>query len=187
MRVCLTILIALVLAVEVLPAGELHGVVFPDTLEIGETSLELNGMGTRKKLWVKVYVAGLYLETASSDPDTILSSSGAWRIVMHFLHKKVGVDKLNSAWEEGFRKNAPTTLENHSEEIEKFLSYFQDVHKGEEILITFLPGKGLEVDIAGESKGTIVPASFAKAVLSIWLGPEPPSGDLKKGLLGLED
>jgi hypothetical protein len=187
MRTVLIFAVVLFLFVEALPAGELAGVVLPDTISVDETSLQLNGLGVRKKLWVKVYVGGLYLEQSSSDADEILASGEAWRIVMHFLHKKVGVDKLNGAWEDGFKKNAPEVLEQHPQEFEQFLGCFQDIYKGEQIILTFLPGTGLEVVVAGETKGLFVPVSFARGVLSLWLGPHPPSGGLKEGLLGLKD
>lgn len=187
MRTVLIVALGLVLLAEALPAGELAGVVLPDTISVDGITLQLNGLGVRKKLWVKVYVGGLYLETPSSDGDSILASGEGWRVVMYFLHKKVDVDKLNGAWEDGFKKNAPEALEQHPQEFERFLGCFQDVYKGEEIILTFLPGKGLEVVVAGETKGLFVPVSFARGVLSLWLGPHPPSGGLKEGLLGLKD
>jgi hypothetical protein len=187
MRTVLLLALALVLFAEGLPAGELAGVALPDTISLDGISLSLNGLGVRKKLWVKVYVGGLYLETPSSDADGILASGGAWQVVMHFLHKKVSVDKLNGAWEDGFKKNAPEVLEQHPQEFERFLGCFQDIYKGEEIILTFLPDRGLEVVVAGQDKGLFVPISFARGVLSLWLGPHPPSGGLKEGLLGLKD
>src|SRR5947209_15933138 len=42
-------------------AGTLAGVTLPDSVQAGSESLVLNGMGLRKKLFIKVYVAGLYL------------------------------------------------------------------------------------------------------------------------------
>jgi hypothetical protein len=59
------------LAVATVPpiwAGELAGVTLDDTVTLNDADLVLNGMGLRKKLWVEVYVAGLYLPSKTSDP-----------------------------------------------------------------------------------------------------------------------
>src|SRR5207247_9289332 len=54
-------------------AGELAGVTLPDRIQVDSRTLVLNGMGLREATFLKVdvYVAGLYLETTSSDPGAI--------------------------------------------------------------------------------------------------------------------
>ena len=42
-------------------AAEVGGVNMPNTLKADGTDLVLNGAGTRTKFFIKVYVAGLYL------------------------------------------------------------------------------------------------------------------------------
>ena len=44
-----------------LGAATLAGVTLPDTQQVGNTQLVLNGLGLRSEFMVKVYVAGLYL------------------------------------------------------------------------------------------------------------------------------
>ena len=44
-----------------LQAADLAGVTMPDSVQVGNTTLVLNGLGLRTKIVVKVYVAGLYL------------------------------------------------------------------------------------------------------------------------------
>ena len=50
--------------------------------------------------------------------------------------------------------------------------------------VDFAPGAGVSVSIAGKPKGSVADDEFAKRVLRIWLGPKPPSDDLKAGMLG---
>jgi hypothetical protein len=38
--------------------------------------------------------------------------------------------------------------------------------------------------IDGVHKGVIQGADFARSLFAIWLGPKPPTSDLKRGLLG---
>jgi len=52
------------------------------------------------------------------------------------------------------------------------------------MIFSFKPGTGVQVSVNGVAKGTIKGDDFAKALLSIWLGPEPPNPEIKAGLLG---
>ena len=169
---------------EVTVAGHLSGVTMPDTLAADDMTLVLNGMGQRKKMWIEVYVGGLYLPERSTDAAKVLGEGSPWKLVMHFLYKKVDKDKLDEAWMDGFRNNTPEILSSHPAEVERFLACFPAMLKGQEVVLTYLPEAGLKVEIEGELKETFASAPFARAVLSIWLGPKPPSDDLKKGLLG---
>jgi len=63
----------------------------------------------------------------------------------------------------------------------------EDVSEGDEIVLTEIPGKGVEVQVKGKVKGVIPGRAFARALWSIWLGPNPPNEELKEGLLGLDD
>ena len=73
-------------------AGELKGIELPDSTEVGGVELKLNGMGLREAtaLKVDVYVAGLYVESPSTDAAALLEAGGPWKIEMHFVRKKVG-------------------------------------------------------------------------------------------------
>src|SRR5271167_4066463 len=104
--VLLTISVFMLSSVVNPQAATLAGVTLPDTIQVRGTPLVLNGMGLRTKYMVKVYVAGLYLEQKSSDPDAIIKSDATKRIVMQFLHgarKSQMVDAFN----ESFTDNAP--------------------------------------------------------------------------------
>jgi hypothetical protein len=58
------------------------------------------------------------------------------------------------------------------------------VKTGQRIVFTFKPGAGVQVSVGGTVKGTIQGDDFGKALLSIWLGAEPPNPEIKTGLLG---
>lgn len=50
--------------------------------------------------------------------------------------------------------------------------------------ITYLPGKGTTLSAGSKDLGVFEGKGFADAVFALWLGPKPPSDDLKKGMLG---
>ena len=84
----------------------LAGVTLPDSAQVGGKNLVLNGLGLRTKIIVKVYVAGLYLEQKSSDPNSVVKSDTPKRIVMKFVHG-ASKSQMADAFNECVRDNAP--------------------------------------------------------------------------------
>jgi len=164
-------------------AGTLAGVSLPDTAQVGNRTLVLNGLGLRKKFVVKVYVAGLYLEQKSSDPSAIVKADAPKRIVMHFV-RNVSKAQIADAFAESFENNTPDARKTMKAEIDQFLGALEPVNDGDEMVLTYLPGTGTTLAINGKEKVTIPAAGFAPVLFSVWLGPKPPNADLKKGLLG---
>ena len=163
--------------------GELAGVSMPDTVEVGDQSLVLNGLGLRKKSIIKVYVAGLYLTEKMSDPEAILGADSARQTAMEFRFG-VSAEKMCAAWKEGLDKNTASPSDDLRAKFEVLCEYQADMEKGELMIYTYLPGTGTEVKINGEVKGTIEGKEFADALFSCWIGPEPPGDGFKRGLLG---
>jgi len=164
-------------------AGELAGATLPDTLKSGEMTLKLNGLGLRKKAMFKVYVGGLYLESPSKDAGAILATDQAKAIRMHFL-RDLTKAQLVEAFQGGFEANA-TDKTGQKAAFDKMLALVPDVKEGDTLTFTYLPGKGTTLQVGNKELGVFVGKGFGDAVFSIFLGPKPPSEDLKKGMLGM--
>lgn len=164
-------------------AAELAGVKMADTLTVGDKTLKLNGVGLRKKAFFKVYVAGLYVETTSKDANAILAADAPKAVHMHFL-RSIGKDTLVGAFKEGFEGNAASKMAAQKVNIDKFLSFTQETKDGDVWQFTYVPGKGTTCTYGGKDAGTIEGKDFADALFSVWLGPKPPTEDLRKGMLG---
>jgi hypothetical protein len=163
-------------------AGELAGVTLPDTLKAGEKTLKLNGLGLRKKAVFKVYVGGLYLESPSKDAGAILGGDQAKAIRMHFL-RDLTKAQLVEAFQEGFEANVKDRAPQKAA-FDRMLALVPDVKEGSTLTFAYLPGKGTTLSAGSKELGVFEGKGFADAVFAIWLGPKPPSEDLKKGLLG---
>ena len=149
--------------------------------------LLLNGAGIRKKFFIKVYVAGLYLPEKTSEAAVVESMDGANRLLMHFVYSEVSRKKMDTAWQEGFyANNSKETMAGLADSLALFKSFFPDMHEGDVVWIDYLPGRGTFVTINGEEKGYIPGREFNIALLRVWLGPNPVTDELKSGLLGLE-
>lgn len=166
-------------------AGTKAGVTMPDTIQVGDKQLTLNGMGLREATFlnVDVYVAGLYLEKVSSDPRAIISSPQSKRVVMHFV-RDVDRKDIVKAWNEGFQKNSTVPYATLKPLVAQLNSWMTDMKKGQDMVFTYEPGKGLAVDVGGARKGVINNDDFARSMFAVWFGNSPPTGDLKKGMLG---
>lgn len=163
--------------------ASLAGVTLPDSVQVGNTTLVLNGLGLRKKFVVKVYVAGLYLGQKSSDTDAIMKADSPKRIVMHFLHG-ASKSQMADAFEEGFKNNSPDAAKTLKADIDRLLGALEAVNKGDQMVFTYVPGRGTTFAINGQDKLTIANPAFAPVLFSVWLGPKPPNAELKKGMLG---
>ena len=173
------------LDVEAASAKECKGVAFPEQIQAAGSTLKLNGLGLRQATIMKinVYVAALYVASASTDATAILASNTPKALVLHFVRDVGGAD-LNKAWEEGFAANAKDRLPALKERIGKLKGWMADMKSGQRLTFTHKPGAGVEVDVNGTVKGTVKGDDFATAFLSIWLGAQPPNPGLKAGILG---
>ena len=132
---------------------------------------------------VDVYVAGLYLEQRSSDATAILASNQSKSIVLRFVRDVDGAD-IVKAWNEGFKKNASVPLAGLQRGIDQLDRWMPaKLRSGDTLSFAFVPGKGVTVSVNNVPKGTIAGDDFARSMLAIWLGPNPPTGGLKRGLL----
>jgi len=166
-----------------LHAASLAGVTLPDTVQVGGKTLVLNGLGLRKKFVVKVYVAGLYLEQKSSDPGAIIKADAPKRIVMQFL-RDVSKNQIVDAFDESFNNNTPDAKKTMKADIDRLLDALEPLKEGDQMVFTYIPGTGTTLAINGKEKLTIAAPAFGPVLFSVWLGPKPPTADLKKGMLG---
>ncbi len=176
------ILLSLCLALPAV-AANLGDVTMPDSVQVGDQTLVLNGMGLREKFFIDVYVAGLYLPQKQTSGQAILSSDTPRRTVMHFVFD-VDKGKICGAWDESLEANVPKASADLEKDFQTLCSWMEDLGKGQEMTFTYVPGTGTEVEVKGQSKGTIEGKPFADAIFASWIGDHPATAKLKKGLLG---
>jgi hypothetical protein len=166
-----------------LHASSLAGVTLPDTAQVDGKALVLNGMGLRTEFMVKVYVAGLYLEQKSQDPSAIIKANASKRIVMQFLHD-ASKKQMTDAFDDSFKENTPDAEQTMKADIDRLLGVLEPVKVGDQMVFTYSPATGTTLTINGKEKITIAGPAFGPVLFSVWLGPKPPTANLKKGILG---
>ncbi len=172
-----------VAAVTLAAVNEVAGVKMESTASVEGKTLQLNGMGLRKKLFFKVYVAGLYLESRSKDAPSVISSEQIKSIRLHILRNLSG-SELSDAISEAFWRNVKSPRSVFEGRLQRLAKMFPSVVSGDNITLTYVPGKGTLVFAKGQEKGVVEGKDFADALFAVWLGDNPVQDDLKRALLG---
>ena len=156
---------AAVLALVAVPllAASVDGVRIPDTVTVGDKTLKLNGAGVRKKMIVRVYVLGLYLENPSKDAAAIIASNETKSMRLRMMRAVEG-PKISGAIVEGFENNSASQMASLRERLNKLAKMLPDVKEGDEIALTWVPDQGTVVNVRGTNTGTIEGRDFADAL-----------------------
>ncbi len=167
---------------------ELEGVKLEPTAQVGNTALQLNGVGLRKRAIFKVYVAGLYVPQKATSASALLAQKGPRRMVISML-RNVDADSFSGALNDGLRANLSDQqfagFKAQIDALNANLKAVGEAKKGDVIHFEFTPEAGTRVVVNGQAKGAAIPGEdFFAAVLRIWIGDKPVDDDLKKGLVG---
>jgi Chalcone isomerase-like len=168
-------------------AADLDGVAMPDTRVADGTHMRLNGIGLRtfSILGIPIYVAGLYLERQSDNPDSILHSPERKLLDIRFL-RDVDAEDARRAWRDGFEQNCKMPCYLDPRSVQQFLAAVPSIHKGDQTTLLFTL-KGVDVMLNARPMGDIADPHFAQIMLATFIGPEPPTPRLKRELLGNQD
>lgn len=168
-------------------ALEVAGVKLPDTAQVGNANLQLNGAGLRTKFFFKIYVSALYLPQKQALADSIIADEHEHRVVLHILHE-LSSKKLYGAFSEAIEVNHThaelAALDAQMKQMRQIFDEVQEVKPGDVITLDYIPASGTQIGVNGTVRGTIAGTAFNRALLRIWLGGKPVQDDLKKAMLG---
>lgn len=153
-----------------------------------DADTSLLGVGLRTKTFakVKVYAIGLYvadsaiagpLKGKAGSPELyrqLVAGDFKKKVVMKFL-RNVSANQIQDAFRESLKGSGGRT--------DEWLAYFTDIHSGQECVIGWTPGVGVETKVAGAEKAAINDTALASAIFGIWLGDKPIQDDLKRDLV----
>lgn len=182
----LLIAILSILTLPVFSQVTISDVTLPAFQKINDASLKLNGGGLREKLWIDLYVAGLYLSNKTTDAQKVINADEAMNIHIAIISSLITREKFLEAVNEGFVNSTNGNTAKFKEEIPAFIAAFKDeIVKGDNIDISYTPAKGVVVLKNGKMLTSIRGLEFKKALYGIWFGAKPADKNLMKGMLGL--
>jgi Chalcone isomerase-like len=153
-----------------------------------EDGMSLLGAGVRTRTIakVKVYAIALYVaDSALTGPLKGKAGTGDLyrEIVDGDFKKRVVLKFVRDLSTEQIRDAFHDAMKGAGSKADVWIGYFNSVVSGQEAVITWTPGVGLETKVAGLNKAPINDKPLASAVLAIWLGEKPIQDDLKKDLV----
>ena len=162
--------------------------VFPGTIQLAGSELQINGAGFRAVAWFKGYAAALYLTRRSSTPAGVQAAPGPKRLQMRML-VDVDAEEFVKAFDKGVTRNTPPAeLPKLAERMAQFgvqVRALGKVAKRDVVDLDFLPGRGLQMSVNGKSRGEPIPGEdLYSACLRIFVGDKPVDTALRSGLLG---
>ena len=168
------------------PAGAatLAGVTLPDKADVNGQSLVLNGLGLRTKVFIKIYVGGLYLPQKEKSAQKILAADAPRQMLLSFIYD-VSKKQMCEAWDEGLEATTPNAPAEVKKNFTTLCGWMDGVGKGQKLVLTYVPGEGTHVEVAGKAKGVLPGKPTADAILNTWLSPHAiPGKDFTKAVLG---
>ncbi len=181
----LIIAIMSILTLPIFAQTTISGVSLPATQTVQGAELMLNGGGLREKLWIDLYVIGLYLPNKTSDAKAIVNSNETLNMHIDIVSGLVTREKFLDAVNEGFENSTNGNTAKFKEEINAFIAAFnEEIVKGDVIDIQYSAKAGVVVIKNGKTLTTIKGLEFKKALVGIWLGEKPADKKLKAGMLG---
>lgn len=161
---------------------------FDDRIQLAETPLVLNGLGTRSVAWLHGYAAGLYLQRKAANTAQVIADKGPKRIQIRMM-LDVDAKEFTKAIHVGIERNCDEAERAAlKERIETFAASVDAVgklHKGDLINLDYLPARGMVFTLNGTPRGNPLPGDdLYDGILKIFLGEKPVDRKLKAGLLG---
>lgn len=158
----------------------------PDTFSYGGKTMQLNGTGLRKKLFITLYVGSLYLTKKNHDAEKIMAEDSPMAIRLTIKSSLISPKKMKDATLEGFKKSTNGNIAPIKPQIDELLKTFdKGVGPNDVYELINMPGSGIHVVRNGVKVATIRSAAFKKALFGVWLSNKPVQASLKRQMLGM--
>ena len=167
-----------------LQAKEVSGVKLDDKLTMDKHTLQLNGAGIRKMLFMDLYVGSLYTENKSNNADTIINSKTPVAMQLDIVSGMITSERMADTIKEGFDKATNNNVAPMQKRLDDFISVFnEEIVKGDRFIMMMVPGEGLKAYKNDKYLTTVKGDDFGRTLLKIWLGDKPADRNLKRDML----
>ena len=184
----LSCLMALANAVHAEPPRELDGVVIDDTAQVAGAKLVLNGASIQKRGFFKTNTCALYLTEKRHTLDEVVKLAGPKRVHLVMLRDVKGFLIARQFLNDFAASATEAEAQSLTAEVESIAAGYAKIdmlHKGDVVLIDWIPGEGIAASLNGQSMG---PAHDNELLWDVSLrpvmGPLAPR-ELREQLLGI--
>ena len=166
-------------------AVEVGGVRLDEKANVGGQELVLNGAGLRTRVFIKVYVASLWLPAKANTLSGVLAK-GPRRVQMNLL-RDLSADQLVNALVDGLKDNNSeaelAAVKAQVDQMVATMKAFNEVKEKDVVALDFVEG-ATRITLNGQAKASIPGDAFNAALMKVWLGDKPVQADLRKAMLG---
>ena len=167
---------------------DVAGVKVEDTATVAGTKLTLNGAGVRYKGPFKVYVGELYTTKKVASLEELVSAPGPKRMRL-VMTREIEAGPFGKLLTRGMEDNNPkaemSKLIPGLMQMSTLFTEHKSFAPGDVIDMDWTPGTGLVISVKGKiTTDPFTEPAFFKALMGIWLGPQPADWKLKDSLLG---
>lgn len=169
-------------------ARRYEGYEFAESLQLGGSSLRLNGVGMRAVSVLKGYLAALYLGKPAATPAAVYATQGPKRIQLRML-LEASTEEFVKAINKGVNRNCSEAERVAlADKLPPFIATIRAIGKvrpKDLVDMDYLPERGTLLQLNGKLAGEAVPGpELYQALLKVFLGERPVDKRLKAGLLG---
>lgn len=161
---------------------------YPNKIEskVGDkqVKLALTGAALRKKVIVNVYTVASYAEegVALTGADDLCGKDCVKQLHL-VMTTSVSGKQMADAFTDAVRQNHPKpAFDTEVTALNQKLRAL-DLAKGDQVWLTNVPGKGLQIDVVGKMSVAIETPAFAKAMWEVYLGKKNIGEGIKTGLV----
>lgn len=153
----------------------LAGPPVPKQTPVISSDLVLNGAGTRRLMFAKLYTCRLFVPRRVSSYDEIAALDGP--VEIHLDVHGDTPDSLPDDWEKVLDEELSQQL------YQKTKSHYQQLTAGDRVIVAYDPDDGTEVWLNGYKQFTVPGPGLMRALLEQWVGEDPVSRGLRQRLL----
>ncbi|MBK8452015.1 MAG: chalcone isomerase family protein [Thiofilum sp.] len=156
---------------------------FPPQKSFAGQNLVLNGVGVRPKLFLKLYLAGLYLPAKAKDANAILMGRTPMAMRLQINSSMISSADMEEAVRNGFTQSAGNKAAALKPRIDQLVAIFKEEIKVGDLYDFVYVGGSTQIFKNGRKTATIAGDDFKQALFGIWLGNQPVHQGLKQQLL----
>ncbi|MCK9564206.1 MAG: chalcone isomerase family protein, partial [Bacteroidales bacterium] len=151
-------------------------------------ALELNGVAPFTELGNEIYLAGLFVDSRSSDIAELFSDARERKMEIRFS-SDMSRRRWSNNWMQSIAINTSRdALVSAADELSQALSSFADnLSTGDQVEIHYIPGEGTDIRLNGTTLANDLGPGIFNLFLSSWIGSVPPSSNFRNALVGRED
>lgn len=166
-------------------AATVNGVELPETMQVDNTGLTLNGAGVRNKYFMKVYVAGLYVTEPSSDATAIMNADEVQAMRVEITSSMITRARFQETVQGGLKQSAGDEYPKYEHMLDELWADKNlEVDKGDVFEYRYVPGEGTHFLRNGATLKVVKGLDFKRVLFGIYLGEDPVQDSLKAELLG---